>query len=88
MTANTSDEALLTRLRDLSLVDLDVLLSGASGERYAELLTSHAEQLAEALTAARERARQLLTQATQGADPLNLLDAPYHSRARDGGRSG
>lgn len=86
MTANTSDQALLTRLRDLSLVDLDVLLSGASGERYAELLTSHAEQLAEALTAARERARELLTQATHGADPLNLLDAPYHSRARDGGR--
>lgn len=86
MTERTSDEALLTRLRDLSLVDLDVLLSGASGERYAELLVSHAEQLSEVLLAARARTRELLQTATQGADPLNLLDASFETRARNGGR--
>ena len=88
MTGNDSDEALLTRLRDLSLVDLDALLSGATGERYAELLISHAEELADALMVARARTRELLTVATRGADPLNLLDAPYTTRARDGGREG
>ena len=86
MSAGSQDEALLTRLRDLSLVDLDVLLAGASGDRYAELLVTHAEQLSDALQAARERTRELLHIASKGADPLNLLDASYQTRARDGGR--
>lgn len=86
MSTDNGDEALLTRLRDLSLVDLDALLAGASGERYAELLQSHANQLCDALLAARERARVLLGIAAQGPDPLILLDAPFETRARDGGR--
>jgi hypothetical protein len=86
MSTENGDEALLARLRDLSLVDLDALLAGASGERYGELLNSHANQLCDALLVARERARVLLGIATHGPDPLILLDAPFATRARDGGR--
>lgn len=83
----TADEALLTRLRDLSLVDLDALLAGASGERYAELLATYADDLCDALGHARSRCRELLAGFTRGPDPLALLDAPYETRARDGGRA-
>lgn len=78
------DEALLTRLRDLALVDLDALLVGASGEQYARLLVTHAEDLEDALRVARTRAAEL--QRHIAGDPLALLDAPHAARARDGGR--
>ncbi len=80
------DESLLTRLRDLALVDLDALLAGVSGNQYAELLTTYAEDLCDALEVARTRARDLVGTAASGPDPMGLLDAPYHVRARDGGR--
>ena len=79
------DESLLTRLRDLALVDLDVLLDGVSGDDYARLLTSHGEDLEDALRQARTRA-QALVAAIAGPDPLLLVDAPAAARARDGGR--
>jgi len=82
--AGSDDEALLTRLRDLALVDLDALLVGAAGEHYARLLVAHAEDLEDALRAARSRAAEL--QRLVAGDPLTLLEAPYASRARDGGR--
>jgi len=78
------DEALLTRLRDLALVDLDALLIGAAGEHYARLLIAHGEDLEDALRAARTRSAEL--QRVVAGDPLALLDAPYAARARDGGR--
>ncbi|MCB9562687.1 MAG: hypothetical protein H6709_02850 [Kofleriaceae bacterium] len=78
------DEALLTRLRDLALVDLDALLVGTEGAQYRELLWAYAEDVEDALRTARERAGALLRQVA--ADPLTLLDAPYATRARDGGR--
>jgi hypothetical protein len=78
------DEALVTRLRDLSLVDLDALLGGTSGDQYANLLVTYAEDLEDALKAA--RTRQLELGKIVAGDPLSLLDAPYTSRARDGGR--
>ncbi|MCE9579484.1 MAG: hypothetical protein K8W52_40555 [Deltaproteobacteria bacterium] len=80
------DEALLTRLRDLSLVDLDALLGGTSGEQYANLLVTYADDLEDALKTA--RARQLELGKAVAGDPLTLLDAPYTTRARDGGREG
>lgn len=86
MSINSSDEALLTRLRDLSLVDLDALLAGTAGEQYAELLITYADDLADALRAARQRIAELVEIAAGGPDPLNLLDAPHEVRARDGGR--
>ena len=84
MTAS-DDDALLMRLRDLTLVDLDSLLAGASGEAYAELVVTYALDLEDALRAARARAGELL-RLLGGADPLALLDANPGSRARDGGR--
>ena len=73
------------RLRDLSLVDLDALLAGVSGDEYAELVVTYALDLEDALRAARARAGELM-RVLGGADPLALLDAPPASRARDGGR--
>ncbi len=78
------DEALLTRLRDLALVDLDALLIGAAGDHYGRLLMTYGEDLEHALRAARTRVAEL--QKLVASDPLNLLDAPYATRARDGGR--
>ncbi len=84
--ADTSrDDDLLTRLRDLALVDLDALLAGSSGDAYDELLETFAGDLEDALGAARTRTRALLESAG-GHDPLVLLDAPAATRARDGGR--
>jgi PAS domain-containing protein len=80
-----ADEALLTRLRDLALVDLDALLTGAEGEHYAALLSTHAGDLEDALRQARARMAELL-RAVGGADPLALVDATPQVRARDGGR--
>lgn len=80
------DDVLIVRLRDLALVDLDALLAGTSGDRYAELLTAHAEDLCHALDQARARTRELVAVVARGSDPMALLDAPYQSRARDGGR--
>lgn len=78
------DEPLLTRLRDLALVDLDALLLGSTGEQYQRLLTSYGQDLEDALRAARARAAEL--QRLVAADPLTLLDGTYATRARDGGR--
>jgi hypothetical protein len=83
--AQAEDEALLTRLRDLSLVDLDALLAGTHGDAYAQLLITHAEDLEDALRAARARLAEL-ARAVTGADPMALVDAPYQTRAKDGGR--
>jgi hypothetical protein len=81
----SDDEPLLTRLRDLSLVDLDTLLEGASGADYARLLTSHAEDLEDALRQARTRTQELV-KTIAGPDPLLVVDAPTSTRARDGSR--
>jgi hypothetical protein len=79
------DEQLLTRLRDLALVDIDVLLAGVAGDAYAQLLVTYAEDLEDALRAARARLTDL-SRNVIGADPLSLLDAPFQTRAKDGGR--
>jgi hypothetical protein len=79
------DDALIMRLRDLALVDLDALLAGTDGDTYAQLLVTHAEDLEDALRSARVRAGEL-TKLVAGADPLILLDQTFSVRARDGGR--
>ena len=79
------DEQLLTRLRDLSLVEIDPLLAGTHGDGYAQLLITHAEDLEDALRSARARITEL-ARTVAGADPLALLDAPFATRAKDGGR--
>lgn len=85
MSESHEDDALIMRLRDLALVDLDALLAGAEGEAYTQLLVTHAEDLEDALRSARARAGEL-TKTIVGADPLVLLDSGYAVRARDGGR--
>jgi len=79
------DEQLLTRLRDLSLVDIDALLAGVQGEQYATLLVTYAEDVEDALKQARARQAEL-ARTVVGADPMALLDAPFTVRAKDGGR--
>jgi hypothetical protein len=85
MSESHEDDALIMRLRDLALVDLDALLSGSEGDAYAQLLVTHAEDLEDALRTARARAAEL-TKIIVGADPLVLLDSGFAVRARDGGR--
>ncbi len=84
-TAN--DSQLLTRLRDLSIVDLDALLAGTSGQHYDELLVTYGDDLEDAVRAARQRMRELLDLVTAGPDPLGLVDMASEMRARDGGRN-
>jgi len=79
------DDALVMRLRDLALVDVDALLAGTSGDGAHALLVAHAEDLEDALRAARTRAAELMKVLSAG-DPLVLLDAGGAARARDGGR--
>jgi hypothetical protein len=86
MNTDDHDGVLLSRLRDLSLVELDALLAGSSGHQCARLLGSYADDLCDALRAARERCRELLQVIAAGPDPLNLLDASHEMRAREGGR--
>jgi hypothetical protein len=75
-------EPLLTRLRDLGLVDVDALLAGLGGDDYRTLLLSHRDDLVDALRAARELGRELAQRVT--GDPLQLLDAAPAMRAREG----
>ena len=79
------DDALLTRLRDLALVELDALTSGLPDDTAAELLTAHAEDLADALGAARRRIAELRAPVA-ATDPMTLLDLPAHVRRRGDGR--
>jgi hypothetical protein len=78
-----TDEALSTRLRDLSLVELDAL---SIGGRH-DLIGVFADDVADALREARTRIAALRGQ-LGGADPLNVLDAPVRQRASDAGAAG
>lgn len=73
-----ADEALSTRLRDLALVDLDVLVLGGR----ADLVGAFADDVADALKEARTRIAALRAQ-LGGADPLTILDASVRQRASD-----
>lgn len=81
------DEQLVARLRDLSLVDLDLLLGGASPEQAAQLLDAHAEDLADALRAARARMQALVREVAAGPDPCGILDADPRQRTRENARA-
>jgi hypothetical protein len=85
--AAPDDEQLVARLRDLTLVDLDVLLAGAAPEQVAVLLDAHAEDLADALRAARARMHALVHEVAAGPDPFGLLDADPRLRSRENARA-
>jgi hypothetical protein len=80
------DEMLSTRLRDLSLVDLDALIAGA-GDRAGALIAAFADDAADALREARTRIAALRG-ALGGADPLNFLELQPRQRASDAGAAG
>lgn len=81
-TDHGGDERLLGRLRQLSLIDLDSLLAGATGERWAELLAAHADDLIDALGQARQRMSELGRVVAAGPDPLAVLGAAREVRVR------
>jgi hypothetical protein len=82
------DDQLLARLRQLSLVELESLLAGATGARRAELLSAHADDLLDALAHARRRMAELGREVTAGPDPLAVLEAPRSMRARGAASEG
>lgn len=73
------DEALSARLRDLALVELDVL-GGA-------LVGAYADDVTHTLREARTRIGELRAQLA-GPDPLNVLEATSRQRASDAGHAG
>ena len=83
---NNGERELLTRLRDLSLVDIDVLLRGTDADGQDALLVAFAEDLEDGLREARARMAKLVAELSTGPDPLALIDVAYDVRARDGGR--
>lgn len=84
--AGADDDALLARLRDLALVDLDALVSGLADDAAAELVAAHADDLADALSCARRRLAELRAPLV-ASDPLAMLDLPAHVRRRGDGRN-
>lgn len=82
----TDDDQLLGRLRQISLVDIDALTAGTSGERYERLLTAFAGDVHDALDTARGRMADLVREASGGADPLVLIDLSLEMRRRERGR--
>jgi hypothetical protein len=82
-----NDEALSTRLRDLSLVEIDALTAGLAGSDAQVLIATFADDVNDALRQARARIATL-RQALGGADPLNVLDLQARQRASDAGQAG
>lgn len=76
------DDRLVGRLRQLSLIDLDSLLAGASGDSRVELLGAYAGDLIDALRQARARIAELTRTVAVGPDPLAILDATPSVRVR------
>ena len=81
------DEALLTRLRDLALVDLDALIAGLDGAAGQQLTGAFADDCADALKEARTRLVALKKELA-GPDPLNVLDLAPRQRASDAAHAG
>lgn len=81
------DEVLSTRLRDLSLVNLDALTAGLDGAASQALVGAFADDCADALKEARAR-MVALKKEMAGPDPLNVLDLAPRQRASDAGHAG
>lgn len=86
-TTPENDEALSTRLRDLSLVEIDALTAGLGGGDAQVVIATFADDVHDALRQARARITTL-RQALGGADPLNVLDLQARQRASDAGHAG
>ena len=86
-TTPENDEALSTRLRDLSLVEIDALTAGLGSGDAQVVITTFADDIHDALRQTRARIAAL-RQALGGADPLNVLDLQARQRASDAGHAG
>jgi hypothetical protein len=82
------DDKLLGRLRQLSLVDIDALLAGSSGEHRSQLLAAFTDDLCDALGQARARIRDLAETELRGPDPLALIEVPPASRTSSAAAAG
>ena len=65
-------DGLLVRLRQLSLIRLDAVIAGVSGEDRAEITEALASDLEDALGQAHERAAALLATLGRGPGPLAI----------------
>jgi hypothetical protein len=76
--------ALLERLRDLALVDIDVLLAGRAGSDAVELGQAFVADVEQALGEARAVFRDQGAALVAAPDPLGLLDQSSRGRMRGG----
>lgn len=72
---------LLERLRDLSLVELDALLSGCEHEDRERVLASHVADLEDALGQARREMQAAEASLARAGEPLDWVEWPADKRA-------
>jgi hypothetical protein len=75
--------ALLERLGDLALVEIDVLLAGVADAEVKPLVAAYVADLEAALGEARVLLRDWHRELGAGADPLAALDVPPERRSPD-----
>jgi hypothetical protein len=73
-------EALIERLRQLSLIRLETVVAGAAAEDRPELARAFADDLEDALGRAREGAEALLAAMSRGPSPLSFAGAGSAAR--------
>jgi hypothetical protein len=73
--------ALMERLGDLALVEIDVLLAGVDDGAARAVVAAYVADLEAALGEARVLLREWHRELGVGADPLGLLDVPAERRA-------
>ncbi|MBT8496172.1 MAG: hypothetical protein KJO07_24215 [Deltaproteobacteria bacterium] len=81
-----SESELLARLRDLSLVDVDALLTGCDDDERPEVLASHVADLEDALAQVRAEMEAMHAALGTGGDPLAWVDWPDGKRSSDDGQ--
>ncbi len=80
----TPERRLIERLRELALVDVDVLVGRQVGRGAAELIAAFVADLEDALGRARALIRETHTALGAGPDPLVHLDRTPELRSRGG----
>lgn len=80
----TAPEALMERLRDLAVVEVDMLIAGASDGAAAEILSALVADLEDALGQARATIARAHAALGAGSDPLACIEATPAVRSRGG----
>jgi hypothetical protein len=76
--------ALLERLRELALVEIDTLLRRLPDDAVLDVLGAHVADLEDALAEARTTIREAHRALGLGVDPLGLVDVGAERRSRAG----